>query len=35
MSEREQTLWRLGTAAGLPLIVAYTGLLAMMRRRMR
>lgn len=35
MSDTERTLWRFGTAAGLPLVAAYTGLLAMMRRRMR
>ena len=35
MSDRERMLWRFGTAVGLPLVVAYAGLLAMMRRRMR
>lgn len=35
MSESRKTLWRLGALVGLPLIAAYTGLLAMLRRRMR
>lgn len=35
MDEREKTLWRVGAAVGLPLVAAYMGLLAMMRRRMR
>ena len=35
MSDRDRTLWRFGTAFGLPLVAAYAGLLAMMRRRMR
>ena len=35
MSERDRILWRFGTAIGLPMIAAYCGLLAMMRRRMR
>ena len=35
MSDRDRNLWRLGTAFGLPLVAAYAGLLAMMRRRMR
>jgi ABC-type uncharacterized transport system involved in gliding motility auxiliary subunit len=35
MSEREITLWQLGTAIGLPLLVIYFGLLAMMFRRLR
>jgi hypothetical protein len=35
MSDRDRTLWRLGAAVGMPLVVAYAGLLVMMRRRMR
>jgi hypothetical protein len=35
MSERESTLWQLGTAIGLPLVAIYLGLLAMMFRRLR
>ncbi len=35
MSESEKTLWRWGAAVGMPLVAAYAGLLAMMRRRMR
>ena len=35
MSDRDRNLWRMGTAFGLPLVAAYAGLLAMMRRRMR
>jgi hypothetical protein len=35
MSDGTRTLWRLGTAVGMPLTVAYVGLLATMRRRMR
>jgi hypothetical protein len=35
MSEQTRTLWGAGTVVGLPLAVAYIGLLAMMRRRMR
>ncbi|QJW95204.1 coiled-coil domain-containing protein [Frigoriglobus tundricola] len=35
MTERDRLLWRFGTAVGLPMVAAYGGLLAMMRRRMR
>jgi len=35
MPDRDRILWRFGTAIGLPMIAAYCGLLAMMRRRMR
>ena len=35
LSDRDRVLWRLGAAVGLPLLVAYAGLLAMMRRRTR
>jgi hypothetical protein len=35
MSDRARVLWRFGTAVGMPLVVAYAGLLAMMRRRTR
>jgi hypothetical protein len=35
MTDRTRTLWRLGTLVGMPLVIAYAGLLAMMRRRMR
>jgi hypothetical protein len=35
MTERESTLWQLGTAIGLPLVAIYLGLVAMMFRRLR
>jgi hypothetical protein len=35
MSDRDLTLWRLGTAIGLPLLAVYLGLLAMLVRRLR
>ena len=35
MSDRDLTLWRLGTAVGLPLVAVYLGLMAMMVRRLR
>ena len=35
MSDRELTLWRLGTAIGLPLVAIYLGLMVMMVRRLR
>jgi hypothetical protein len=35
MSDREAFLWRAGTAAGLPLLAVYLGLVAVMVRRMR
>jgi len=35
MTEREFTLWQLGTAVGLPLLAVYLGLTAMMFRRLR
>ena len=35
MSDRELTLWRLGTLIGLPLIVVYCGVMVMMVRRLR
>lgn len=35
MTDSEKTLWRWGAAVGMPLVAAYAGLLAMMRRRMR
>ncbi|MBX9624077.1 MAG: hypothetical protein K2X82_09735, partial [Gemmataceae bacterium] len=35
LSDRETTLWRWGTAAGLPLVAVYFGLLAVLVRRRR
>jgi uncharacterized membrane protein len=35
MTDREQILWRLGTAIGLPLVAIYMGLMVMMVRRLR
>ncbi len=35
MSDRDLTLWRLGTAIGLPLVAVYLGLMVMMVRRLR
>ncbi len=35
MSDSTRVLWQLGTLVGLPALVAYVGLLVMMRRRMR
>lgn len=35
LSDRETTLWRWGTAAGLPLLAVYLGLLAVLVRRRR
>jgi hypothetical protein len=35
MTNRELTLWRLGTAVGLPLVAVYLGLMVMMVRRLR
>jgi hypothetical protein len=35
LSDRETTLWRWGTAAGLPLLAVYLGLLAVLIRRRR
>ncbi|VTR92069.1 unnamed protein product [Gemmata massiliana] len=35
LDDRAKNLWQLGAAVGLPLVAAYAGLLAMMRRRMR
>jgi uncharacterized membrane protein len=35
LSDRDRFLWRLGALGGLPLLVAYAGLLVMMRRRTR
>lgn len=35
MSERDFMLWQLGTAVGLPLLVVYLGIMAMMLRRLR
>jgi hypothetical protein len=35
MTDREFTLWQLGTAVGLPLLAVYVGLMAMMFRRLR
>ncbi|HEY1191170.1 MAG TPA: hypothetical protein VGE74_26280, partial [Gemmata sp.] len=35
LSDQARSLWRLGTLVGLPLVAAYMGLLATMRRRMR
>ena len=35
MTERELTLWRFGTAIGLPLLAVYLGLMAMLVRRLR
>ena len=35
LSDRDRDLWRLGALVGMPLVVAYAGLLVMMRRRMR
>ena len=35
MTDRELTLWRLGTAVGLPLVAVYLGLMVMMVRRLR
>jgi hypothetical protein len=35
LSDRDRILWRLGTIVGLPLAVAYVGLIVTMRRRMR
>jgi hypothetical protein len=35
LTEREFTLWQLGTAVGLPLAAVYLGFLAMMFRRLR
>ena len=35
LSDREATLWRWGTAAGLPLLAVYLGLLAVLIRRRR
>jgi hypothetical protein len=35
LSARDRILWRYGALFGLPLLVAYVGLLVMMRRRMR
>jgi hypothetical protein len=35
MTDREQTLWRLGTAIGLPLAAVYLGLMVTLVRRLR
>jgi hypothetical protein len=35
MSDRDRTLWKYGTAVGLPLVAVYLGLLAMMLRKVR
>ena len=35
MTNREMTLWRLGTAVGLPLVAVYLGLMVTMLRRLR
>lgn len=35
MTDRDLTLWRLGTAVGLPLLAVYLGLMAVMVRRLR